>query len=244
MKKLLIGPAVVLALLAFSTSSLPYQNEPTGFHGMAWGTPLSAVQTELRQSGVTKYGLQFVKPYDDMHFGIVPLAAIFYYFRNGVLETVGMRSLGGPGASSVIVESLELTFGPPTIQATPNLMFWKGDSSIIVLSCDTASDGFCNIVISSSSTAPKDTAPIPNVEASPQSSTAQNNTNQEPSIQQDQRRSDATQAYKQCMNHCTTMVIICNTGSEESIYTASADRCDTKFHNCEADCAAILKRQW
>jgi hypothetical protein len=56
MKKLAIGPVVALVLLGFSTTSLSYQNEPTGFHRIAWRTPLSAVQGELRQHGATKDG--------------------------------------------------------------------------------------------------------------------------------------------------------------------------------------------
>lgn len=68
----------------------------------------------------------------------------------------------------------------------------------------------------------------------------QNNSKQE----EDQRRAYATRSYEQCMSHCSNMGIVCRTGSDGSAYTPSPLQCDTKFHACEADCAATLKRQW
>ena len=75
--------------------------------------------------------------------------------------------------------------------------------------------------------------------------TAQNDTSQYLSRPEGQSHNYATQAYQQCMSHCGNMAIICNTDSdEESVYTPPSELCETKFHNCEADCAATLKRQW
>jgi hypothetical protein len=47
------------------------------------------------------------------------------------------------------------------------------------------------------------------------------------------------------MSYCGSTGVICNMDSDEdSVYTPPSERCETKFHNCEADCAASLKRQW
>jgi hypothetical protein len=86
---------------------------------------------------------------------------------------------------------------------------------------------------------------IVDIPASSATVIAQNDANKDLPRPENQRGNYATQAYRQCMNHCGNMVIICNTDSdEESVYTPPSQLCETKFHNCEADCAATLKRQW
>jgi hypothetical protein len=70
--------------LGFSTASLPYQNEPTCFHGIACGEQLSGVQREPRQRDATTDGDPgFVRSYDDMRFGGIALTATGYDFRYG-----------------------------------------------------------------------------------------------------------------------------------------------------------------
>jgi hypothetical protein len=46
MRKFLVAVAVSIALLP--TITFAFQNEPSGFRGIAWGTPFAAVQAQMR----------------------------------------------------------------------------------------------------------------------------------------------------------------------------------------------------
>ena len=64
------------------TGAIAFQNEPTGFRGIAWGTPLSAVQSQMRPLGATPAGQDqaYVRIRDNMTIGGAMLEKILYKF--------------------------------------------------------------------------------------------------------------------------------------------------------------------
>ena len=68
------------------TGAIAFQNEPMGFRGIAWGTPLSAVQNQLRPLGATPAGQDqaYVRISDNMTIGGAALEKILYKFHHGV----------------------------------------------------------------------------------------------------------------------------------------------------------------
>jgi hypothetical protein len=222
MRKPLIGLVLSLLTLSLPISSSAYQNEPTGWQGISWGTPFFAVQQELRASLVvptTNGRTFFERPGKDFSvFGMH--ADVLYGFSNGVFDAVIMTVPANPVTAIKLERSLVLANGQSTrtTRDEPGLkeMEWTGSSNYMRLKCEWTTS-LCSIAIQHVGTLP-------------------NPRNTADSV--------AIQAYKQCMSHCTNMGIICNMGSDESAYTLSFQRCDTRRHICSDECDATLKRQW
>ena len=67
------------------TVTAAFQNEPTGFRGIAWGTPLSSVQNQMRAVAATPAGQDqaYVRIGDNMTIGGAMLEEILYKFHDG-----------------------------------------------------------------------------------------------------------------------------------------------------------------
>ena len=207
----------VLATAAFllaALDTLANENEPSGFRGMPWGTPLAAVQSQMTLLKPGKY----VKIAESLSFAGVQLQQIQYEFKDGRFEGVELYARPGLGEGTRLRVALQAQFGKPSIVKDELTTFWVGDTSRVGWFC--AREGQCVAFI------------IPQ----PSNNTAVGKKSQE----------DLLMArYHECRTHCTSMYIICNTGSRESYGTwvPPALRCDDNLAICESDCDGELHRR-
>jgi hypothetical protein len=125
--------ATTACLLAALDASA-YQNEPTGFRGMPWGTPLAAVQFQfvLLKSG------KYAKVQENLSFGEVHLQRIEYGFEDGRFDAVELYPERGLLEGARLLADLKAKFGKPSMVLDDGSSFWVGNTINIAWSCANA----------------------------------------------------------------------------------------------------------
>lgn len=126
------------AWLLLAADANAFQNEPTGFRGIAWGTPLSVVQTQLRPIGSTPAGQDqaYVRIGDNMIIGAANLEKILYKFHNGLFSEAFIVTQKGPSNAAAMIAAFTAQFGQgrqPHRFAEDYI--WQGATSTIFLTC-------------------------------------------------------------------------------------------------------------
>jgi hypothetical protein len=204
------------ACLLAALDALGYQNEPSGFRGMPWGTPFAAVQSQM----IALQGGKYMKVPENLWFAGVRLERIQYEFYDGRFDRVSLVAQRGFLQGTRLLAALKARFGEPSIVGPAGLtrVFWLGATTRIGFSC--GSDQQCVALIVQH---PADNAAIP----------------------QKPLADVATERYGQCLSHCTSMYIICNMGSRETHgeWVPPALRCDDNLALCKSDCKGELHRR-
>ncbi len=83
-----------------TTSKPTYTNDPASFHGILWGTPVALVSgLEEVSAAATSDAVGewkcYTRKFDDLQFGAAVLEEIRYYFLNGKLHSVMLRTVPG-----------------------------------------------------------------------------------------------------------------------------------------------------
>ena len=122
------------------TGATAFQNEPTGFRGIAWGTPLSAVQSQLRPLGATPAGQDqaYVRIGDNTTLGGAALQRILYKFHNGGFSEAFIVSQKGPANTAAMIAAFQSQFGEARRpHRFADDYIWQGSTSTIFLTCHT-----------------------------------------------------------------------------------------------------------
>lgn len=143
MRIIFIAVTAGLSVLLPTVTSA-FQNEPTGFRGIAWGTPLSAVQSQMRPVRGTPAGQDqaYVRTGDSMTIGGAVLAKVLYKFHNGGFSEAFIVAQKGPSNASAMIAAFRAQFGEgrqPHRSADDYI--WQGSTSIIFLTCRTGPHG-------------------------------------------------------------------------------------------------------
>jgi hypothetical protein len=128
--------AFAVAIL-ISPTAFAFQNEPTGFRNIAWGTSFETVSKELtleQKDGDTVY---YSRIGDSLIIGDAKLKDITYTFYRGRFSGVLIRSIADPGISRIMTKTFKATFGEGS---QPNeymeRYIWLGPIAIITLDCN------------------------------------------------------------------------------------------------------------
>jgi hypothetical protein len=118
--------------------AIAFQNEPTGFRGIPWGTPLSVVQSQMRPVGATPAGQDrdYVRVGDSMTIGGAALERVLYKFHDGRFSEAFIVAQKGPNNAMAMTAAFQAQFGEarkPHRSAEDYL--WEGPTSIIFLTC-------------------------------------------------------------------------------------------------------------
>jgi hypothetical protein len=229
MKKSLVGLVAALATASLSTASLAFQNEPTGFRGIAWGTPLSVVQDQMVHLAFATY----TRRGEVMAFHDVPLGAISYRFENGTLTSVELYAGDDPATRSMLASSFVAEFGAAGrdtgISNPHGYALWLGSKTNVYLGCDQPK--ICRAIFSPASNKTQPVAPTP-VPNSP------------PPQSEERKREFQILAYRSCMTHCSNMSTYCTAVPMAQIdpYRDTSDTttygvCNARQSTCEAQCA-------
>lgn len=136
----MISITVAVGLWVLPTVAIAFQNEPTGFRGIGWGTPLSAVQSQMRPVGGTPAGQEqaYVRIGDGMSIGGAALEKILYKFHDGGFSEAFIVAQKGPSNAAAMIAAFRAQFGEgrrPHRSADDYI--WQGTTSIIFLTCHT-----------------------------------------------------------------------------------------------------------
>jgi hypothetical protein len=139
--------ALVVPLL-LTAQALAFNNEPTGFRGIEWGTDFSKVAGQFERApgpGTDNYRRKNEKP----AFGAASLQSLTYSFYRGKFAGVVMRgSMKESGRA--MMDALRSQYGDGSQpDASAQQYFWSGETGSIVLDCDPVKD-LCNLAIFSS----------------------------------------------------------------------------------------------
>lgn len=130
---------IILAAIVVPTVARAFQNEPTGFRGIAWDTPFSAVRGEMLPYDDPEHLPDlFQKVGDTMSLGGAPLDKIVYEFHHGVFTGVYIFAKKRPDA---IIAAFQAQFGEgiKTNQFMDKYV-WQGPIGFIYLSCSSVGD--------------------------------------------------------------------------------------------------------
>jgi hypothetical protein len=138
---------LVLFILAVGLSVVPVgaakiQDDPNGFNGHTWGTPLAKFPAFklIKDMGSTDFvkdvGL-YENPGETLTLNEVPLAAIRYRFVENDLESIQL-SYTGRESRNKLMRWLEERFGKLTSHERKmvNAILWYGDKTLINLKYD------------------------------------------------------------------------------------------------------------
>jgi hypothetical protein len=137
---LLMAPLLLLAAQA-----LAFKNEPTGFHGIEWGTDYSKIASQFERApgpGTDNYRRKNEK----LTFGAASLESLTYSFYRGKFAGIVMRT-SMKGGGRPMMDALRAQYGEPTQpDQSAQQYFWNGEVGSIVLDCDPVRD-LCNLAI-------------------------------------------------------------------------------------------------
>jgi hypothetical protein len=135
----IIGMTLAAGLwILLPTAAIAFTNEPTGFRGIAWGTPLSAVQSQMRPVGGTPAGQDqaYTRIGDGMSIGAASLETVLYKFHNGGFSEAFIVAQKGPGNAAAMIAAFRAQFGQGTRpHRSADDYLWQGANSIIFLTC-------------------------------------------------------------------------------------------------------------
>jgi hypothetical protein len=127
---------LVAALLGLAPAARAFQNEPTGFRGVAWGTPVGAAHGTLLFDHRIGDRLSYRRSFETLSVDGLPLDALYFDFYQGRFEEavlVARRHLAG-----ALLQTLTARYGPP---AQPpgrrNQFVWLGHTGTVLLRCST-----------------------------------------------------------------------------------------------------------
>jgi hypothetical protein len=115
-----------------------FQNEPTGFRGIAWGTALSAVRGQMRAVGAAPAGQDqaYVRVGDSMTIGSAALAQILYKFHNGAFSEAFIVAQKGLSNATALIGAFRAQFGEgKQPHRSADDYVWQGMTSTIFLTC-------------------------------------------------------------------------------------------------------------
>lgn len=132
--------AVVLSAASAEAATIP--DDPGGFNGYTWGTPLAKIPAFklIKDMGSTDFvkdvGL-YENPGEALTLNEVPLAAINYRFVENQLESISLRYTGRENRDK-LVRWLEEHYGKLTSHERKmvNAILWYGDKTLINLKYD------------------------------------------------------------------------------------------------------------
>ncbi len=121
---------VLAATLLVSGPAAAFKNEPTGFRGLKWGTPLAAIKGLIPWPRPCNGFKCFLAPEMKKTIGPIKLMPVILCFWKGKLARVMLIALD---QKSDMLPILEKRFGPPKnkVLANKTIYFWKGDISSI-----------------------------------------------------------------------------------------------------------------
>jgi hypothetical protein len=128
MKAKLAAGALYAALLAIA--ALVYADEPKGFRDVPWGTSEETLRFRIpTQSCVdvvstVEFGTRRCRARNDVTFGKLTPAAVFFYFRNDML--VAWRVTSYPRFREMLAKTLMQQYGEPTVVYKGDHVVWKG----------------------------------------------------------------------------------------------------------------------
>src|SRR6266851_5723903 len=140
----------LLTTMLMPTTAIAFQNEPASFRGIAWGTPLSTVQGQMKFDH--REGLQdmYTRSGERMTLGDATLRRMLYIFYRGAFSGVFLASDKASGGA--MIGAFRSNFGPG-YQENPHIdrYLWDGSVAFIYLTCNTATID-CEGIIESKAT--------------------------------------------------------------------------------------------
>ncbi len=120
----------LIVCLLLPSTAFAFQNEPTGFRGISWGTPLSAVQSQM----IPDAGDLYNRINDKLKLGDAALMGISYEFDNGRFSQVIIFSKEGLNNEKTMITAFFAHFGSVPA-AHEGLYIWTGSVGAIYLIC-------------------------------------------------------------------------------------------------------------
>jgi hypothetical protein len=135
---------LVIAACALALAARAFQNEPTGFRGIAWGTPQDQVIAKVDPvfNRAVDPGMVEYRSRHDLTANGIPLNYNFYQFYKGRFAA-GIMEASAAHCGSML-QTLTARFGEPTDKAGRERYLWNGTTTAIVYICNRRAD-FCRV---------------------------------------------------------------------------------------------------
>jgi hypothetical protein len=134
---LLLGACTSPSGLSAPSIYKSFPNEPTGFRGIAWGTPFSAVKGQMTQFSEPPSGLGpvYERTGESVTLGGATLKHVLYSFHNGDFSKAYLFSIARPDQTAAIISAFKAQYGEGE---KPNQFMddylWNGPAGSVYLS--------------------------------------------------------------------------------------------------------------
>lgn len=127
---------LIFLLAAAATPAQAFQNEPDGFRGLSWGTPLAKAGPgfELTEKGDAQS--IYARQGDKLSIGAAQLDYIRYAFGAKGFSSVLIATLGGAANKRALLDALQARFGTPdSSDEILGRYYWVGDRARVGVHC-------------------------------------------------------------------------------------------------------------
>jgi len=132
-RRILWGGAVTVAIAWNISAVWAFQNEPTGFRGIAWGTPFAAVRNQMRWLKNDDGYVIYTRAGDKLQIGNAKLTSIIYKFYRGAFAKIELES--AHKYKDALYSAFWGKFGTPE-DGCPLGCIWDGAISFATVDCD------------------------------------------------------------------------------------------------------------
>ena len=145
-----------LVAAAFPLHASAFENEPKGFRGLDWDTPIESVQKQLILIAGEGKETYYLRASDKLEIGDARLRDIVYRFYDGRFFGVVIRPARGNRDS--FIEAFHALYGTGRKTNSDEVEYvWAGDDSEIILFCQDLVDE-CYAVVRSTEVARRENA--------------------------------------------------------------------------------------
>lgn len=154
--KLIVIGAVLGAICASQAQA--FQNEPTGFRGVEWGTLVGKAPGLYLHDHAVGDRVSYRRSFEDLSINGIPLVAVYYDFYRGRFEEAVLVSKIGAGED--LLRTFAARYGTASqVKGRRHQFFWKGDTATVVLNC-SGRYRTCTAVIASNAMLAEDRAGV------------------------------------------------------------------------------------
>lgn len=147
MRNTMIPLGYLWALL--SVSAFAFENEPDGFRGIRWNTPLTENESEMTKTEGKGNLALYRRKNDKQAIGEAGLSDIVYAYYKGRFHSVMLKSQASSTDGRALLRAFRTQFGPGD-QASQYIekYFWSGARTIISLDCNKFSKACTALLMS------------------------------------------------------------------------------------------------
>lgn len=134
MRRIVAAAAAAFIVAARAVGAHAFQNEPTGFRGVPWGTPIGQAHGLYILDHAAGDRRSYRRSFEDLSVNGIPLQAIYFDFYQGRFEEAVLIAKRNHGAD--LLATLTARYGEPArAKGRKRIFVWSGTVATVEMTC-------------------------------------------------------------------------------------------------------------